>query len=494
MKSTRSISATRLVLGFTLAIFATTGLLQAQYAKDVLRFSTFNLGIGARSAGMGNASIGLAEDFSALFTNPAGLASLRSFEFSVALSNVGYNSDATFFGNTLSGNNRVTNLDNLGLVYPVPTTRGSLSFGFGFARVANFSTTASFKGFNPGSSIVESLTPDVNLNAMPGADRKDLLDNNIPFQIFLSDTLGGRLYRNVTDSVQQEGNVIEGGGLNNWSFGGAIEISRGLSLGVGINILAGSYTYDRLYTETDSKKAYLLNLKRTDFDRFQYESSINSDISGYNVLIGLMYKKQGKYKLGLTVRTPTYFDISGDVSDIGNSWFYNGDHFQMKKPGSTKYNVKTPAVISGGASIQATDWFLLAGDAEFTDWTQMEFTNDNPNLLDENRVIRNVFRSTTNLRGGVEFTLLNYGVRLRAGAVYNPSPYKGDPSSRDQLYYTAGLGVAIEENVFLNASLAFGKWNTSRDNYYLSGVDAPPSRTIESVTTNSLNISLSYRF
>jgi long-subunit fatty acid transport protein len=207
-----------------------------------------------------------------------------------------------------------------------------------------------------------------------------------------------------------------------------------------------------------------------------------------------MYKKQGKYKLGLTVRTPTYFDISGDVSDIGNSWFYNGDHFQMKKPGSTKYNVKTPAVISGGASIQATDWFLLAGDAEFTDWTQMEFTNDNPNLLDENRVIRNVFRSTTNLRGGVEFTLLNYGVRLRAGAVYNPSPYKGDPSSRDQLYYTAGLGVAIEENVFLNASLAFGKWNTSRDNYYLSGVDAPPSRTIESVTTNSLNISLSYRF
>ena len=185
MKSTQSISATRLVLGFMLAIFATTGLLQAQYAEDALRFSTFNLGIGARSAGMGNASIGLAEDFSALFTNPAGLASLRSFEFSVGLSNVGYNNDATFFGNTLGGNNQVTNLNNLGIVYPVPTTRGSLSFGFGFARVANYATSASFKGFNPGSSIVESLTPDVNLNAMPDAGRKDFLDNNIPFQVFL---------------------------------------------------------------------------------------------------------------------------------------------------------------------------------------------------------------------------------------------------------------------------------------------------------------------
>jgi len=124
----------------------------------------------------------------------------------------------------------------------------------------------------------------------------------------------------------------------------------------------------------------------------------------------------------------------------------------------------------------------------------MEFTNDNPDLLDENRVIRDVFRSTTNLRGGAEFALLNLGLRLRAGAVYNPSPYKGDPSSRDQLYYTAGLGAAIEENVFLNASLAIGKWNTLRDNYYLSGVDTPPSRTNESVRTNSFNISLSYRF
>ncbi|MBF8295939.1 MAG: hypothetical protein HW389_2484 [Bacteroidetes bacterium] len=493
MKSTQSISATRLVLGFTLAIFATTGSLKAQYAEDVLRFSTFNLGIGARSAGMGNASIGLAEDFSALFTNPAGLASLRSFEFSVGLSNVGYNNDATFFGSTLNGNNRVTNLNNLGLVYPVPTTRGSLSFGFGFARVANYSTSATFKGFNPGSSIVESLTPNVNLNAMPDADRKDFLDNNIPFQVFLSDSLRGRLYPNVTDSVQQEGNVVEGGGLNSWSFGGAIEISRGLTLGVGINILAGSYTYDRLYTETDSRNIYHYG-PPFDFNRFTYESTINSSVSGYNVLIGLMYRKQGKYKAGFTVRTPTYYDISEDFSDVGKSWFDNGDQYSKKKTGSTKYNVRTPVVLSGGASLQATDWLLLAGDAEFTDWTQMEFTNDNPDLLDENRVIRDVFRSTTNLRGGAEFALLNLGLRLRAGVVYNPSPYKGDPSSRDQLYYTAGLGAAIEENVFLNASLTFGKWNTLRDNYYLSGVETPPSRTNESIKTNSFNFSLSYRF
>jgi long-subunit fatty acid transport protein len=493
MKSTLSSSAARLSLGVMLSVLFIPRLSHAQYAEDALRFSTFNMGIGARSTGMGNTSIGIADDFSALFTNPAGLASLRSFEFSVGLSNVGYNNDATFFGTLNNTNNRVTNLNNLGLVYPVPTSRGSLSFAFGFARVANYSTSATFKGFNPGSSIVESLTPDVNLNSMSAADRKSLLDNNIPFQIFLSDTLGGRLYPNVTDSVQQEGNVLEGGGLNSWSFGGAIEIAKGLTLGVGINILSGSYTYDRLYTETDARNIYHYG-PPFDFSRFTYQSTIKSDISGYNVLIGLIYRKQGVYKLGFTVRTPSYYDISEDFADVGDSWFDNGDHYQLRNPGSTKYNVKTPLVLSGGASVQASDWLLLAGDAEYIDWTQMEFTNDNPDLADENRVIRDVFRATTNLRGGAEVSLLNQGIRLRGGMVYNPSPYKGDPSSRDQVYYTAGIGATVDENVFLNASLTLGKWNTLRDNYYLSGVDTPPSRTAESVNTSAVNITLSYRF
>ena len=494
MKPIQSISITRIALGFALLILITTGSLWAQFAEDALRLSTFNLGIGARSAGMGNVSIGLADDYSALFTNPAGLTSLRNYEFSVGLSNSSYNNDATFFGNTLNANDRVTNLNNIGLAYPVPTERGSLVLAFGFARIANFSTTASFKGFNSSNSIVEALTPDVNLNSMSAADRKSFLDSNIPFQIYLSDSLRGRLYSNVTDSVQQEGSVREGGGLNSWSLGGAIEMAKGLTLGFGLNLLSGSYTYDRLFTESDVRNVYHY-APPFDLDHFRYESSVNSDISGYNVVIGLMYRKQGRYKVGLTVRTPTYYDISEDFSDVGNSWFDNGDHFQLKNPGSTKYNIQTPFVFSGGASFQMTDWLLLAGDAEYTDWTEMEFTKtDNQDLIDENRVIRDLFRPTTNLRGGAEITLFNLGLKLRGGVVYNPSPYLSDPSDYDQLHFTGGFGFAVDENVFINGSMAFGKWKTFRDNYYLPGFAAAASRTSESVNTNSLNVTLSYRF
>jgi long-subunit fatty acid transport protein len=469
---------------------------RAQFAEDALRFSTFNLPVGARASGMGNTSVGLADDFSALFTNPAGLASLRNFEFSVGLSNASYNNNVLFFGQSTSSNNSVTNLNNLGLVYPVPTSRGSLSLAFGFARIANYSTSAVFSGFNPYSSLVQSLIPNVNLNSMSSNDVTNLLDSNIPYQVFLADTVNGRLYPNVTDSVGQAGDIREGGGLNSWSLGGAVDIAKDLSLGVTFSLVSGSYSYDRLFTETDARNVYHYG-PPFDLDHFVYESTISSDITGYNLLIGLMYRKQGRYKIGLTVKTPTYYEISENFSDAGTSYFDNGDTYTSTNPGTTKYNIRTPIVLNGGASFQVTDWLLLAGDAEYTDWTQMEFTNDGPDLQSENRVIRDILQPTTNLRGGAELTLWKYGVRLRGGIMYNPSPYKGDPKDYDQVYYTAGVGIALDENVAVDASYAYGTWKTYRDNYYVDFAIpqlVAPSRTSESVKLNTLNVTLSYHF
>ncbi|MBF8248471.1 MAG: hypothetical protein HW374_1271, partial [Bacteroidetes bacterium] len=45
-----------------------------QFAEDALRFSQLGLSVGARSLGMGNATVGSVNDYSALFWNPAGLA------------------------------------------------------------------------------------------------------------------------------------------------------------------------------------------------------------------------------------------------------------------------------------------------------------------------------------------------------------------------------------------------------------------------------------
>lgn len=473
-----------------LAFFSTT---QAQFVEDALRFSQMGTGVGARSLGLGNTSIGLADDYSALFMNPAGLAVVRDYEFSVGLSHLRYDNKVSYLGASTNSSNNATNLNNLGIVYPIPTTRGSLTFAVGFGRVANYTTGTSFSGFNPSNSIIESMVPDVNLWSLSANDRRDLLERNIPYQVWLAeiDSVNGRLYPLINGNVTQRATVREGGGLNNWSAGGAMDIAKDLSLGISVNVVSGSYTYDREFTELDDRNLH--KTKPADLASFTLEQTVRSNLNGYNALIGLMYRKQGRFKVGFTVRTPTYYDIDEDFTSLGRSVFDNGDRDRLELSDKTNYQLVTPIMIGMGGSIQLGDWLALGGDAEYVDWTQMEFRSDNNDLVAENRNIKKEFEPTTNLRGGAELTLFDLGLKLRGGVAYNPSPYTGDPSSFDQIYYTAGAGISLDQNVTLNAGFAYGTWKTFRDNYYISYLPQA-SRTSERITTSTLNITLSYRF
>ena len=493
-------------LRILLALIAGTCIINvasAQYAEDALRFSQFGLGVGARSLGMGNATVGTVNDYTSLFWNPAGLALERNYEFSLGLSNNGVSNDAEYLGMASTSTKNATNLNNIGFVYPIATTRGSLTFGFGFGRVSSFNNTASFSGFNPQSSIVQSMAPapSTDLSGFTSDGLANFLGNNLAFQLFLADTstIGGRLlmYPYVTDSVQQSATILEGGGMNHWSFGGAVEIAKDLMVGMSLNFVSGSYTYDRQFVELDAANVYHY-APPFDFQKFIYESTISSDISGFNALFGLMLKKQGKYQIGLSVRTPTHMDINETFADDGQSFFKtNNDYFHQTYNNQTKYSITSPFVFSGGASVQVVDFLVLAGDAEYTDWTQMQFDSNDPGLVQENHFIQTGMKATWNLRGGAEITLWSLGLRLRGGYILNPSPYVGDPSSYDQKYYTGGIGFDLDNNVTLNGAVAFGTWNTFRNNYsYLlpSGQTYTSSTTNESVNTANVVVGLSYRF
>jgi len=451
---------------------------------------------------MGNTVVGVADDFSALFGNPAGLSQQRDYEFSAGLSRLGYGNDVTFFGNKTTDNDNAMSLNNLGIVYPIATVRGGLTFAFGFGRVANYTSIASFNGYNSSSSIIPTIVPSTNTYSYSDADYKSFYDNSIPYQLWLADiftdTVNGieKLVPQILKNVQQTGTIREGGGMNNWSFGGGIDIAPNISLGVTLNFTSGSYTYDRTYQESDPNNLNLLvvNNVNTYLNQFIWQSTITDDITGFNALLGLMYRKPGLYRIGFTVKLPTTYEISETFTDDYSSTFksdYN-TAYQMSTNGITSYKVTTPTVLSGGISVQPFEWLLFAGDAEYTDWTQMEFDTDNPDLIQENQNIKNWMRETWNLRGGAEATIFNWGLILRAGVESKPSPWKNDPSSYDQLTYTAGIGILIDASSTINASFAYGNWNTFRDNYTW-GI-TPASRTSESITTQTINLTFSHRF
>lgn len=471
---------------------------QGQFAEDVLRFSQFGPGGTGGSLARGNASVGLADSYSALFWNPAGLSQLKNYEFTVGASYFDHGNTIRYLGTRTDGSQTALTLNNLGIVYPIPTIRGGLTFALGYQRVANYTSQAAFTGYNVSSSIVRSLIPDVDLSTLSAADEQDLLDNNIPYQLYLADISGNRLVTPIQGDVRQTVVVREGGGADHWSFGGGIDVAKDLALGATVSVVSGTYTYDREFIEQDVQHVYQKAPGDTlgMFDEFRYINTINSDLSGFNAVFGLHYRKQGKYSIGLTVRTPTYYTVRENFSEEAESRFdpnLDGtiDRYDIAFDGTTEYRIATPAVVSLGGVVFMGDWLAVSGDLEYTDWRTMKFVTSRSELLAENRLIKNIYRPTMNLRAGAELTLWELGLKLRGGVQYRPSPYEGDPREFDQQHYSAGAGFRLEENVWLDAGYSFGTWKTFRDNYAIGSF---VSRTDERVKTHHAIVTLSFVF
>lgn len=474
---------TRWLVSIALLVFtATQGF--AQFPEDALRFATPGFGVGARSLGMGNAYTGVASDFSALYWNPAGLAQLQHAEFSFGLSHLNFKDNSSFFGASDLYTNNSTNLNSLGLVFPVDVQRGSLVLALGYTRNSNFTTGLSFSGFNPTSSIIQTYAQD-------GAPYPSDLSGNLAYQLFLTnlDTTSGRFISPISSNLTQSGQVIESGGINNWSGGAAIDMARNLSVGLALTYLSGTYKYDRTYSEKDTKDLY--STLPFDFDELVITDNVTSDITGFNARLGLLYRVPDRFRFGINVKTPTRYNVKETFNTMARSYFDNGDFFPtngpFETPGSNEYDVLTPWVFSTGASFIIRD-LVLSGDIEYTDWTQLEFDNANADLIRLNKQIKQIFRPTANLRAGVEYDLKDYGVRIRGGFIYNPSPYDGDPVEFAQKYVTAGLGILLGETTMLDVAYARGWWKSFRSNYDRT------SRVSEDIRTNNLMMTFSYRF
>jgi len=463
---------------------------RAQYAEDALRFSSIGLGVGSRPLSMGGAYIGVADDYTAVFWNPAGLAQMRRLEFTGGIVSSNYKNDANFLKVTTSGKNSGTALDNLGFVFPFPTVRGSLVFALGYNRVTDFTSALSFNGFNDSSSILPWLY-----------DSEQKYD--IPFGVGLEDTLG-RI--NVKKNVNQQGEVREGGSIGNWAFAGAIDVEKNLSFGLTINVLSGTYTYVRNFVEEDTKNYYLdprlsvpIDNAYLKFKKFYYDSNVSSEITGVNAIFGMMYRYEDIARVGATIRTPSAIVVHETFTDEGSSVFDDGyvPTFQGKtythhlNDSYNDYGVQTPWVLGLGGSYSPIDGLLFAADVEYTDWTQIAWI-DNADLEKENISLKKNFRPTTNLAVGGEFEIPRTDFRVRAGYAYKPSAFEGDPSSYNQKIITTGAGVLLQNNVMFDMGVAIGSMKTFHNNYGSKALGL--SRTNETISTTHITFTVSYRF
>ncbi|HJW28371.1 MAG TPA: outer membrane protein transport protein, partial [Saprospiraceae bacterium] len=204
-------------------------------------------------------------------------------------------------------------------------------------------------------------------------------------------------------------------------------------------------------------------------------------------------------RFGLAVKTPSFITVRETFSDEGTSIFdtqINGadTYFYRLPDGRIEYDVRTPFTFSGGVAHEVSG-FLFSGDVEYTDWSQMEFTNTDPALLALNSDIKQLFRPTVNYRVGAEYTFPDAGAHVRGGFAYLQSPYTDDPSSFAQKYVTGGVGFTIENAIGIDVGYAHGFWDTKHINYGSYDIlGNPTSETNESISTNNFIGTISYRF
>ena len=134
---------------------------------------------------------------------------------------------------------------------------------------------------------------------------------------------------------------------------------------------------------------------------------------------------------------------------------------------------------------------LVSAQIDYIDYSQMKFSGGlTPDMVsNNNRIINDNFQAVLNYHLGAELQIPFTEIRVRAGAMYLPSPYEGDPSEFDKIYLNAGAGFIAGDSFSLDVAYSYGFWDTIGDNY---GTDL--SRTYQKIDTHSVYLTTSFKF
>lgn len=465
----------------------------AQNVNDAIRLGFPGLGSSARALGMGNAYVGLSDDASASYFNPAGFGLLRKLEFSGGLDFNNFGNETTLLNTVTDGKNNKTRLSSINFAFPFPTMRGSLVFGLSYHNNKDFNNIVKFKGLNPTSTYIGYLVDNFNANY-------DSTGFYIPYDLYLTNSLPGRDETILRNNLIQSGSIINSGGINNWTLSGAVEIYKNLFVGLNINIISGTFESDNDYYEDDTENRYqgetvTGDAGTTDFRTFYLNRLLDWDLSGWDAKLGVLYQFNRFSRVGFTVQFPKSFSIEEKYTVSGYSQFANSI---IDLPGEdysdeVKYEIITPFEFSGGFALNFIG-MIFSAEATLIDYSQMEFSGAGEGLGEQyvaglNKDIKDVLGTVFNYNLGVEYTIPRIGLRLRAGYLAQTSPYIDDPTDYDRKYVTAGIGFLADETVGLDLGFAHGWWKDFGDNYG-TGL----SRTAQEISTNKFILTGTYRF
>jgi len=391
-------------------------------------------GLGARAMGMGGAFLGVADDFSALYWNPAGLAQIRKFELYGGLSHLQGDMETQFTGERpTEADESKTRPNSIGLVYPLYATKGGVALGLGYNRLQNFDTGIAISGIDPSRGTLFS-----------GLDVDEL---------------------NVTS-----------GGIGLWSFGVGVFISENILLGGSFDFWHGTSLNELDVTATD------VNRIDPEVASFSFHDVIDREYTGVSGRLGLLARAGEYVTIGLVAQLPIDLEVDEAWLQETEVSFDDGETEVDAESGSILFDIERPFEFGGGVAVTLLEKQLtLAGDFQFTDWTQTEYSRPPTEDISPSNFDR-FYDSTLQIRLGAEYRFREIDTTVRVGYFRDPIPFQGKEIENDRDFLTVGAGKVFDDVLKLDVAYMRGSWE--RMNAGLT----------EKQTENRVLVSAAYRY
>ena len=351
-------------------------------------------GLGSRAVAMGGAFVGIANDFSTVFWNPAGAAGFRKEMFG-------------FYATDLipTATYRLTSM-----IPEVPHVDAKTKTSHYLGGLAAYYKPLS-------SKVVVGLgigTPSGLGTMWDGGD--------------FTPITGGTAY----DWSSRVG-VVSISPLV------AVKLSDIVSVGATVNLNYGTFSLKM------PAGIVLVGIPPDPLDLGQYEENMNG--WGIGATFGVLVTPSEKLGIGLTVRTPSTVSFSG-TANMPTLPVY-------ELPGSSDLERKItwPLWIAGGVSFRPVARLLLSADVHWTQWSKLDRITTEylesawETLVEMSGMDLRVldWKDATQLRFGAEYTL-NASTALRAGYYNDPAPGP-----------LATLNVLLPSHTFNAFSIGVGK-------------------------------------
>lgn len=405
----------RIILSIFICLFV-TGLFTVMCPAQIEEITIGNtFGVGARTMGMGGASLGLADDFTALYWNPAGMAQIQKFEFFTSFSHNTANTDSFFSSDEAIGTSRSRLRPNsIGFVYPLDTQQGGFAVGFGYNRPQNFDYQSVIQGIDPSSGNVYSglLVDEININS---------------------------------------------GGIGIWSFGGSVYISKNFLIGGSVDFWNGRSIYELDATATDTANV------DSELSRFRFDDEIERAYTGIGGRVGILANLTDAVSLGVTLVAPTEVTVEELWREYTVVLFDDGEEASDPTNGAQSYDIERPFEIGTGIAVKLLDnQLILAGDVQLTDWRQTRY---DPAPADDipTDYFEEFYSTTLQARLGAEFRIPTIDTHLRLGYFRDTIPFADTEVENERDFLTVGVGKIFEDSVKFDLAYMWGNWQQHRN-------------------------------